>query len=202
MIRIVLVALACLPASALADIYVPPPAGTDEVVELSDSEEPRFGVFGVSFDAGLPSGLGASLVVRPWAALRLEGGALTNGVGGGARGGLSLVAYPWLLAPSIGVEAGRLFDADASAWATSGVPASLLARVGYDFATAHAGLELGSQQRYAFFVHGGVSWVDVKLPGFGDAVRDLSGAARVTAEPAHLRILTPSLKAGLVLYFG
>src|SRR5262252_2974445 len=87
---------------------------------------------GVMADVGLPDGAGASLLPFGWG-------------------------------PSLTVEGGHYFDGDANGlvrkFAGSGYQSSaVLERVGYDYANAHLGLDLGFR-RVTFFVHAGMSFI-------------------------------------------
>jgi hypothetical protein len=170
---------------------------------------PRRGphVLGVALDAGVPDGAGASLLYRPWTFLRLGGGLLYNYAGYGVRGGVSVQPY-WIVAPSFGVEVGHFFPANLnrrlSQYGTVGDDvAPLLEHVGYTFAQAQAGLEVGHPDWFVFFVRAGVGrlWLDVR--GAEEVARRQSSTdVRITAmsDPA-VRLGLPSVKLGFLVYF-
>jgi len=145
----------------------------------------------------------AGISYRPWQRLRLHVAAGTNSVSLGVRAGV--VVVPFGVGPSISLEAGHYFDGDAnrtaSALAGSDYQRNAMAeRLGYDFANAHLGLELGSEP-LAFYVRGGVSYLHAKLhqvnEALGEASDDTSfafyGEPRITA-------WLPSFKVGFILY--
>src|SRR4051812_17568326 len=70
---------------------------------------------GLQIDAGVPDGAQASLVLRPWKALRFSVGGGYNLISKGVRGGVSLL--PFGRGPSLTVEAGHFFEGDANATA-------------------------------------------------------------------------------------
>jgi hypothetical protein len=141
--------------------------------------------------------VGLSLVWRPAWPLRLHAGALSYGAGLGARAGLSLVPFKFPLTPSLTLEAGRHFPADANRvgrW-VSGDPAfssPLLSRVAYDFANAHLGLEVGSVRRFSVSLRGGLSYLRSQVDG-AQAFLD----AELEQEPGSLAVSTPRLRAVL-----
>lgn len=173
----------------------------DKVADASETSEPRR--IGALFDLGVPDGAMAGISYRPWQRLRLHVAAGTNSVSLGVRAGV--VVVPFGVGPSISLEAGHYFDGDAnrtaSALAGSDYQRNAMAeRLGYDFANAHLGLELGSEP-LAFYVRGGVSYLHAKLhqvnEALGEASDDTSfafyGEPRITA-------WLPSFKVGFILY--
>src|SRR4051812_30809453 len=82
-------------------------------VNPEDEKPAWFGVQ-VAFDAGVPDGLGVGLSLAPLPHVRLSFSGLTNIIGAGVRGGLSLVPFAsWTLHPILSVDAGRYFSGDA-----------------------------------------------------------------------------------------
>lgn len=130
---------------------------------------------GAMLDAGVPSGAGASIVYRPVRALRVHAGAAHNGFGPGAGGGVTLAPLAGTVTPTLTVEAGRFSAAE----------------LGYDYATAHVGVELGTRA-YVFYLRGGVSGVDAAWTGEHEMVTT-TGAVRA---------VIPSLRLGFAVYFG
>ncbi|WP_426752806.1 hypothetical protein [Myxococcus sp. Y35] len=181
-----------------------PPTHPAEVHDLT-SPLPWLGLM---LDVGVPEGAGASLAFRPLRMLRLHGGLVHNGIALGARAGVSFIPWQGFVRPTLTAEAGRLPEQNARATVERFVgalgPAGLLLeRVGYDFANAHLGLEVGSPRRFSFFLRGGLSYVRADVHG----VQPWSEArnADVTVE----RITTPrvsgtlpTIKLGFLLYLG
>lgn len=170
--------LACVPAVAHADA-------------------PRFGVMA---DVGVPSGATGSLVYRPFGALRVHAGGGHNLVGPGLLAGITLAPLRRVVSPTLALDAGRYFERDANAAVTrvAGAPSDASPEgFGYDFASAHAGLEIGGDW-FTFYVHGGVSyvrgdWTDTTTLDDGDVT---------TMTDVHVRAVGVSARLGFVAYFA
>jgi hypothetical protein len=142
---------------------------------------------GVTLEAGAPDLVGVRLSVRPRWWLRLGVGPVSDLFSAGVGGGLTIVPLKSLVAPSITVDGGYLFDGD-----TRGIPQALGIPIGngraaYGYVDGHAGLEIGANRRVCFFVHAGVSYVDLTAHGNGFAA-------------AHLKLFGPSAKLGLTVF--
>ena len=164
-------------------------------------------VLGLSLDAGVPDGAGISLHYRPWSFLRVGGGMLYNTAGYGARAEISILPY-WVVAPALTLEAGHYFDSNLNGRVSQYTTVSdsvqpLLERVGYTFANAQVGFEIGHPDWFVFFVRAGVgrTWVDVH-GAEGVAQRQSSGDVRVTSmtDPV-IRVGNPNVKLGFLFYF-
>lgn len=190
-------ALARAAAAAADDVPLPPPP------RLAARAAPaRTPWLGVSIDAGAPEGLTVSLAWRPVPALRAFAGPAWNTAAPGLHGGLALVPWQWAMSPALSVEGGRFFDGDVSRYVNGGVPDGmkpLLKKVGYAWAAAHLGLELGSQRGLAFSVRGGVAWV--RAQASGTAVSGDPGGTQVTYRDPRVTALIPSVKLGLQYFF-
>lgn len=158
---------------------------------------------GVMADVGLPDGAIASAVYRPVQPVQLHVGAGYNMISSGVRGGLMLVPFTTALTPTLSVDYGRYFPGDANEVAQMlrvdpGAGVVALERVGYDFANAHVGLQLGST-RAKFFLQGGVTRVTSELDGI-----DASGASEdggsVTVGSSHVTLWSVSGRMGLILF--
>jgi hypothetical protein len=104
------------------------------------------------------------------------------------------------------VEAGHYFDADLTWLAAqdAGVPPELeplLEKVGYSYATAHVGVEVGSSRRFVLFARAGISYLWTTVNGAADAV-DTSGTGtvKVRIEDPEFRATIPSVKAGIIFF--
>jgi hypothetical protein len=148
------------------------------------------------------------VLYRPLKFLRVEGGALYNYVGFGVRGGVTVLPHYWI-APSLTLEAGHYFEADASSKISRFVtiPDDLkpfLQRIGYTFASAQIGLEVGHPDWFVFFVRAGLSrvWLNVRNAQQGLSSATGAGEARVTsiADPG-VRLGVPSAKVGFMVFF-
>ena len=184
---------AALAATAVEKPAPPPPPPDDDGVAL----------LGVALDAGVPSGVGASLLVQPLPWLRLHGGAATNGAGAGVHAGLSFLPFRSFLTPTLTVEVGHFFEADATALAEIAVPLTpvgeqMLERFAYDYASAHLGLELGAQDAFVVYTRAGVAWIDARMQGAEGEIDD--GVTLSLASP-RMRALAPSAELGVAFFF-
>jgi hypothetical protein len=165
-------------------------------------------VLGVMVDAGVPDGINASLVVRPFPFLRLHAGGGRNFIGSGVRAGLTLA--PFGAGPTLTVEGGHYFDGDANglarklagdAWQDK----DAFKRFGYSYANGHLGLDFG-RRWVTFYLHGGLSYIRMRLHDVDSLIgnnRQGEGGERVVAfkQDVSVRAIAPSVKAGLVVYF-
>jgi hypothetical protein len=162
---------------------------------------------GVMTDIGVPDAGTVSLVARPVAPLRLELGASDDAVGPGIRGGATWVMLRSWATPVLGAGYGDFFERNAnpvaryvSGDATFSSP--LLDRVGYQFAFARTGIELG-RGPVTFFLHAGVAHVTGTVSNLSEALAMTgTGAANVTvtSADAHVAIWCASADVGLVVY--
>lgn len=211
--RLVAVPPPALPARQAA----PPPAAPSPAIENLSAGEPvadararvalddeRHPFFGVQVHAGLPDGFGASLVLRPWRALRLHGGGLTNTLSSGLTGGVTLSPFDTIIAPTLTAEAGFLSEADLTPtlrWASKEpLPDGELASGSYRFYSAHLGLEIGAPRRFVFFVRAGLSRVDATLTIQPREVGTGETAARLEPGEMAVHLTMPSARAGFTLY--
>lgn len=160
---------------------------------------------GVMADVGVPDGGTASLVYRPIAPVRLSAGVSHNLVGPGVRGGITLIPLSSWITPTLSASYGRFVERDANPTArrVSGDPmlsSPALERVGYDYADAHLGLELG-RQRVTFFLHAGVTRISGQVRNLGQLGGDEPSDVTVTftQDPA-VTVTTVSARLGLILY--
>jgi len=165
------------------------------------------GTIGIMTDVGLPDGGTASLVVRPIRALRLEAGVAHNVVSPGVRGSLTWIPLGTWATPVLSVGYGRFFERDANAivQTVSGDPtlsSPLLEQVGYDFANARVGLELGKKY-FTFFIHAGVSRVTATVHNIDRVAADQTAAnsmVSVTTTDPKLTVVGVSANLGFIFY--
>ncbi|HTT71562.1 MAG TPA: hypothetical protein VMG32_10095 [Anaeromyxobacteraceae bacterium] len=212
-------AAAPLLASAGPSLYAavplpPPPSGTTAIPATLAAPAPAVAArtrgyrrFGLSLDVGVPNGASATLLYRPLKFLRLGGGLLYNYIGYGALASVSIQPHYWI-APSLAIEAGHYFDANAldkvAHFATvDDSIRPLLEQVGYSFVNAQAGFELGAPSTFVFFIRGGLSrvWLSVNNANQAAQAASASGGSRLTyvADP-NVRLGIPSVKAGFMFY--
>jgi hypothetical protein len=199
-------------AQATNPLVRPPPPAVEATVpvapmkvEVPPSAAPRgrsHHVLGLSLDAGLPDGASATVLYRPWKYVRFGGGMLYNYVGYGVLGSASVVPY-FPIAPSLTLEVGHFFDANANArfprFDDNLKP--LLQRVGYTFVNAQLGLELGHPNWFVFFVRGGLSRVWLSSSDADKVAVTTSNGSKLTFQDPSVRLGIPNVKAGFMLFF-
>jgi hypothetical protein len=146
-------------------------------------------------------------VYRPFPWLRTQLGAGYNMVGLGLQGGATVIPFGW--GPSFTLEAGHYFEGNANGIARSMAGAgfedsALLERIGYDYANAHLGLEIGKGS-YTFFLHAGMSYVVTRLNGLNDELANMTegmgtGTSIRVGQSPTISGFVPSLKLGFVMY--
>jgi hypothetical protein len=203
-----LLALGTTSEAGLPDHAAPAPAVDASLAEpVRPAVSPSRTWLGLGVDAGIPNAAGASLIVKPWSWLRLHGGLAHDVIGHGYRGGLTLVPGQWFLTPTLDLSAGRFTKGDANRFVKGAGPGerALLSRLTYDFASAQAGLELGSQRRFAFFVRAGASYLRSRARGEDvtafAAEKARTSSIAIRSGDVRLTALVPSASAGFFLLF-
>ncbi len=177
----------------------PKPEMKKEVVVTREPAAPTHTSLGLLVDAGVPDGAGISVAYRPWTWLRLQGGGIYNTVNGGFRGGVTLLPFYSWFTPTLTVEAGHYSGGDASSVTRrfSNDPRLTNAfNVAYNFENAHLGVELGSPRWVAFFLRAGLSYLQMTAD-----VQPMISDSTIRAQPLHIKLIMPSVKLGLVMYF-
>jgi len=158
---------------------------------------------GLQLDGGFPGGAGLAAVFRPYKAFRFNGGVNYDLAGFGVRAGASYIPFEWGLTPTLNVEGGHYFEGDASKYANSAAARVLLRSVQHDFVTTSLGLEFGSQQRFVFFLRGGISWIWSEARNVREAVaagNSGSSSQLVSAGNVSLFARAPSVSLGFLLF--
>lgn len=205
-------------AETAPPVPVPPAPGGDwgarvarleqPKVESKAEEKPRSSLydgthFGLQLDVGAPDVSGLSVVFRPWRYLRLEAGGNFDVVSGGLHGGVTVLPFHWGVTPTFHAEYGHMFDGDVSGYAGSGASAAtklVLKQIGYDYASTQLGLEFGAQNRFVFFVRGGVFWLWTEAKNFQQAANLSNSGATVVARDPQIRVRAPSVNLGFLVY--
>jgi hypothetical protein len=168
----------------------------NNTVVMAAPEKPRHRHWGLGFNVGAPDIMVIEAIVRPKDWLRLHAGIGTDLVNVGLMGGVTLVPLKGKWSPSLTVEGGGMFQGNgswlASAFHVAASEAGPFKKIGYDYCNLHAGIELGSPERFQFYIHGGMSYVALSL-------HDLS-ANGVTVSDTNVGVWMPSGKIGFVLY--
>jgi opacity protein-like surface antigen len=160
--------------------------------------------FGFQLDAGVPDGAGLMVLFRPWAFLRVNGGLAYNVMGAGIRGGLTATPFHWIATPTFSFDLGHYFSGDLTKFVTASNPAeqALLSDTPYNFWSAQIGFEVGSQEGFAFYLRGGLTYLSSTLSGQNVAgymnSRAITGYYR--AGDAHFSALLPSVTLGFVFF--
>jgi len=165
---------------------------------------PRWGLL---LDAGFPEGAAASAVFRPVPEVRLYAGPSWNVVAFGVQAGVTLIPFHLGVSPTLSLEGGRYFHADATFLAkqSSGVPPEvrpLLDRVTYDYAAAHVGIEIGTRDAFAISIRAGLAYVSLVARGTATTTVTSGGSTTTVAfTDPRLRGTVPSVKVGVQLWF-
>ena len=166
---------------------------------------PRIGAMA---DVGLPDGATASIVVRPIRALRLHAGVSHNMISLGERVGLTWVPLSWWASPTLSVEYGHYAEGNANPLARTVIgdatfKSAILERVGYDYANAHLGLELG-RKWFTFYIHGGMSRITGTVHNISaETMTGAEGTTTVTfSKDPSLKLWGPSARIGFVVYLA
>jgi hypothetical protein len=136
--------------------------------------------------------------------LRMHAGATYNFLGPGLRAGATVVPFHFPIVPTLSLEYGHAFEADAGPLVSrfgklSASERTLLKRVGYDTLAAQVGIETGSPRSFAWFVRAGVAWVWVGVPNFDQAVQQQNPSMQSSSP--KIRVTVPAVNVGFYLYF-
>jgi len=200
-------ALVALPIVAWAAPAVASPDAQDDAASVTARSSPRSPWIGASADVGVPDGATMSVVYRPIRALRVHAGLSHNLISLGQQVGVTLVPLSWWASPTLSLEYGHFAEGNANAavrrfsGGDSSSPA--LDRVGYDYASARAGLELG-RKWFTFYLHAGVSRITGTVHNLDAATMSpSSGTTSVsfTTDPT-VRVWTASASLGFIVYLA
>lgn len=198
---------ALLSASALSVPLPPPPISAAPAAAAGTAPSRTHHLLGLQLDGGFPDSAAVSVLYRPWRWVRVSGGMLYDYAGYGVRAGVAVVPY-FPIAPSLNLEVGRLFEANAAAAISKHAELPdevrpLLERFGYTFANAQLGLEIGHHNWFVFFVRAGISRIWLTVHNTGAAAQAAAGDAstRVSASDTQVRLGVPSAKAGFMIFF-
>lgn len=172
---------------------------------MFSSDRPRIGA---GLDLGVPDGATVSVVYRPFRALRAHVGVSHNAISLGQRAGITLSPFAWFVAPTLSLEYGRYAEGNANPIArivtgdqtfSSGV----LDRVGYQYASAQLGFEVG-RKWFTFYLHAGVSRVTGTVHNIDSETMSSNSGTTVVSfnQDPHIRMWTASARLGFVVYLA
>jgi len=206
-IRGALLSLA-LSAPALAQTSAGVEAGPSDApaAEAVDLAAPSTPHFGLSLDVGIPDGAVLSGLFQPTDWVRLSVGLGYNAISPGVRVGATFTPFHFVITPSLTVEAGHFFVGDPGSKfnllvGSSGTAANDFEHIAYDYGNLHLGMEIGGA-RFSGFLHVGLSYVHAQVHDFQAAIQKNTGDATLEAEDPSLRFTIPSVKLGLLFFFG
>lgn len=163
---------------------------------------------GAMADLGLPDGATMSLVVRPIRSLRAHAGLSHNLISLGERGGVTWVPLDWWASPTLSVEYGHYADGNANplvraATGDKTFSSAVLDRVGYNYANAHLGLEMG-RRWFTFYIHAGVSRITSTVHNLSaETMSESAGTTSVTfSKDPSIQLWTVSARLGFVVYLA
>ncbi len=191
-------------AASRAGLPLPEADVAAEERARQEAAERRSHRWGIALDTGVPEGISAGVAFRPVPKLRLWAAPAWNYVGWGVQGGIAAVPWRFAVAPLFSAEAGYYFGTDVSFLArnSQGVPEELkplLKDMGYWYAAAHAGIEVGSPRGLALSLRAGLSYIVLSSRGTA-TVTDASGVVVTFSDP-RVRGIMPSVKLGIQFWF-
>jgi hypothetical protein len=122
------------------------------------------------------------------------------------RGGVTLSPLGTWIRPTLSADVGRQFEGDANplvrmVTGDEAFSSPLLDRIGYDYAAARLGVELG-RDRFTFFIHAGFTHIrgDVHGLALPDASDEMSNTQINFTTTPTLELTTLSARLGFILY--
>ena len=169
------------------------------------TDRPRIGAMA---DLGFPDGATVSLVYRPIRAIRAHAGISHNAISLGERFGVTIAPFSWWATPTLSVEYGHYADGNANplvrmATGDATLDSKVLDRVGYRYANARVGLELG-RKWFTFYLHAGVSRITGTVHNISsETMTGNEGTTTVTfSKDPSVKLWGPSARIGFVVYLA
>lgn len=203
-------------AAAPGDATIPPTVaapGTTATPSAATSPEaarPWYAIdegrhLGLQLDVGFPGGAAAEAVYRPWWWLRGNAGVDYNVLGFGLRAGVGVMPVRWTVTPSFNLDYGHFFGGDLNKFVTASSAAerTVLEDAAYDWLSGTIGLEFGSQQGFAFYVRGGLTYLWASVPGdhaTALAQQQAPAGTIIKSSDVNVRGLLPSFSLGFIWY--
>ncbi|HEY1549458.1 MAG TPA: hypothetical protein VGG28_16640 [Kofleriaceae bacterium] len=171
-------------------------------------ESSMSGKLGLIAGVGLPDGGTLGLAWRPVRPLRLEASFAHNYISPGYRAGATYIMLASWATPTLGIGYGHFYDRDAnpavrSITGDATFDSVMLDRVGYDYADARIGLELG-RKHFTFFLHVGVTRLTAQIhdvaAASNTAAQQSGSMVTVTSTDPNVRLWAPTVDLGFVVY--
>jgi hypothetical protein len=195
-------------ASAAAVAPATDSLGASAAASLIAPASPASPRFGAMLDIGAPDGATASIVVRPIPMIRAHAGLSHNLISLGERVGVTVAPLSWWASPTLSLEYGHYADGNANpiARAVSGdatLSSAVLDRVGYSYANAHLGVELG-RRWFTFYLHAGVSRITGTVHNLeAETMSTSSGTTSISfSSDPSVKIWTVSARLGFIVYLA
>jgi hypothetical protein len=172
-----------------------------------NSLEPPLSQWGAQLDVGVLDGVGLSGVYRPIRWFRASAGLTYNLMSFGLRAGVSLVPFHFVVTPSLNFDLGMYFPGDANRildLVGADVDEDMkepLRDIGYQYANAHLGIEVGSPGKFIFFLRAGLTYFQTSVKNLDVLAKSSGDDSSVTMEPVSVRGTVPSAKLGFLYYF-
>jgi hypothetical protein len=197
--------------AALALLALAAPAAAEEPagsLTRQASSAPSLPWIGAGADVGVPDGATVSIVYRPIRQLRAQLGVSHNLISLGERAGLTYVPFASWFTPTLSLEYGHYAEGNANPLYKrfAGSDASdrpVLQRIGYDYASARIGLELG-RKWFTFYLHAGVSRITGTVHNLdAETMSESSGTTTVSfpSDP-NVKVWTASARLGFIVYLA
>jgi hypothetical protein len=169
-----------------------------------EATTPRIGAMA---DVGVPDGASISVVYRPFSIVRAYAGLSHNAISLGERVGVTL-SPGWWASPTLTVEYGHFAEGNANpilrmATGDTTFSSAVLERVGYDYASARAGVEFG-RTWFTFYIHAGISRVTGQVHNLSaETMSESSGTTTVSfPHDPNVRLWAPSASLGFIVYLA
>jgi len=199
------IAAPAAPAATIA--FATPHLARSGVARTIAREPGRVPQIGAMVDVGVPDGASVSVVYRPLRPLRAYAGLSHNLISLGERVGVTLTPG-WWASPTLSLEYGHFADGNANPLvrAASGddtFHSAVLERVGYSYANARLGLELG-RRWFTFYLHAGMSRISGRVHNLSaETMSESSGTTTVSfSRDPDVRLWTASASLGFIVYLA
>jgi hypothetical protein len=157
------------------------------------AEEGNLNKFGVAVGLGVPDGATLGAVIHPLRVARFQLGMGYNGLAPGVHASATLDPIDWVLGPSLTLEGGHYFSGTIPGVAKS-------PDISYNYVNAHLGLEVGKRNGFRFFLHGGISYLDLSVANVQKSL-GTSDSSVYLGNPSYTGMIAPTGKMGVSILF-